>query len=135
LNEFLTTISLILGIICSCITIYQAFVKKTPTSSSPSQPNFPQQYPQYLYQQDPIPQVYYPTQAQQRRFSWSGCATVFLLALLSLLLLIPIPIFLSMEGTWYFYGIPKITLIMIILGVLFISVVLGIVNGFLKERR
>src|SRR5436305_1833707 len=90
--DILATISVILGIIVSCITIYQAFVKKTPSDSSQSQPTFRQQYPQSYSQQYPQPQVDYPSQRQVRTFSWGGCAgtTIGITVGLYLLMLSPI---------------------------------------------
>lgn len=134
MSDILATISVILGIIVSCITIYQAFVKKNPTNSSPNESTYPQQYPLNSSQQVQSPQAYYPVQGQSRTFSLSGCIAVFMLTLLSLFLLIIIPFSISLIQAGRI-GLPRTFILLLVAGILLLSLIVGIVFGFVRERQ
>ncbi len=127
--EILAAISVVLGIIVSCITIYQAFVKRTPSDSSQSQPTFRQQYPQSYFQQYPPPQVYYPSQRQVRTFSWGGCVGTTIGITVGLFLLI-LSLFLLPIGRISTSG-----LIIVGIGILLLSLLIGIIVGFRRGRE
>ncbi len=82
----LTTTSVILGIIVSCMKISKALRHKTPPARV-SPPAIPQQYPPYCCQQYPSPHVSSPAGKQKRTSSCGGCVGTTIGILVTLLLL------------------------------------------------
>ena len=132
--DILGTISVILGIITSCITIYEFILKKTPPTNSP-QSAVPRQPSPSHFQQYPSRQAYYPSQRQGRTFSWGGCVGTTIGIALSLILLVIIPLFIYAPAYIIVnLGHPKI---LVLVGVIIplIALLVGIAVGFRRGRR
>ena len=81
MNEILGTVSLILGIIVSCITIYQFLSKKSPKSATSDSPQA-RQTPAVQQRVPSQPYSQYPQQKAPANKNYLGCIIAFTLTLL-----------------------------------------------------